>query len=123
MLRPMPSLWLKRPRVVFLAILWTGCIFILSALPGKDLPQVDLWQSDKLVHALMYGIMCYLWARSISKPLFSALLGAVLISSCFGMAMEWMQETFFIDRSFDWMDVLANEIGVMLIPVFFRKRI
>lgn len=115
--------WLERPRVAFLALAWTVCIFILSALPGKDLPHVDFFQADKLVHALMYGIMCFLWSKALTGDRIKRIFLAVLLSSFFGMGMEWMQETFFTDRYFDWMDVLANEIGVFLIPLFFRKRI
>jgi len=118
----MLSSWLELPRVRWVAIAWTLSIFILSAIPGKDLPHVDFFQSDKLIHAIIYGCMTFLWAKGF-KSMQTGLLWAILFSTFFGMSMEWMQENFFVDRYFDWMDVLANEIGVILIPLFFRKRI
>ena len=119
----MLNLWLKRPRILFLAIGWTLFILVLSAIPGKDLPEVDIFQADKLVHALMYGILCWLWLKVFRYGWMKSVILSLVLCSLFGMGMELMQETCFEDRYFDWMDVLANETGIVLVPVLFRNRI
>ncbi|MGY6518485.1 MAG: VanZ family protein [Lysobacteraceae bacterium] len=102
---PHPGLWLAVWIAGLLAVA-AGSLMPATALP--DAPQV----SDKLVHALMYfALSAYaavLFRRG--RPL---LLAAVFLFA-WGFAIEIAQHTLTATRRFEWGDVWANGVGVVL---------
>jgi VanZ family protein len=106
------------------AIGWGIVIFILSIIPGKDIPQIaspwDLVKMDKLVHMTIYGILMWQILRVSSKihrttsDGFQSVgywLKAAVFCSLYGLFLEWVQETFCEGRAFELYDALANSIG------------
>ena len=51
--------WVDPPRIHILSIAWAIVIFTLSAIPGKDLPQVGLLHIDKAAHVGVYAILAF----------------------------------------------------------------
>lgn len=101
-----------------LALGWAVTIAVLSLLPGRDLPKVDIMSADKIAHFSVYAILAVLFARvvllttAINKP---KLIQVVLICSFYGVLLEFAQDTFVPSRYFDWQDALANATGSLIL--------
>lgn len=99
-------------------MLWAGVIFALSSIPGTRLPAIDLPQSDKIVHALLYGVLGALLRRALDgsrdsgKPR-SHLLLAILIATAYGISDE-VHQLWTPQRSAGWRDVVADACGAVL---------
>ena len=109
-------------------ISWAFVIFILCAIPGKNLPHytwADLLSIDKLVHFTMFFVLVVLFKRGFAKKGSSASisLNALLLLSAmaYGGSLELMQSYFYVDRSGSWFDFLANSIGAAAGVYFFKK--
>ena len=92
------------------AALWAATIFALSSIPGRALPELPLWNADKLVHAAVYavlGALCWRGARSSFAPgtaPWRVVLIAVLLTSLYGIADE-IHQMFVPNRAPDPNDV------------------
>ena len=101
------------------AALWAATIFALSSIPGRALPELPVWNADKLVHAAVYGVLgalCWRGARasfaSGTAP-WRVVLIAVLLTSLYGIADE-IHQMFIPNRAPDPNDVLADAAGGLL---------
>ncbi len=108
MLKPIKPI--SRNKFFILAVLWT--VFVLTASlmpvhpPGK-LPE----QSDKLVHVFFFALLYFFWNRTRLFHAISLLVYLVL----FGIIIEILQGILPFGRHFDWLDVLADFFGIILI--------
>ena len=85
---------------------------ILHFITPPDVATFDsLMQVDKLIHFLMFFL-----STSWFVLIYSDKHKIILISSLvfFGLFLELMQMQFFIFRSFEWFDWLADSIGVIV---------
>ncbi|NND94855.1 MAG: VanZ family protein [Flavobacteriales bacterium] len=115
--------WLEPPRIKILTISWALLILVLTAIPGKDMPDINFVSADKFAHAFVYGVLFLLttrWSSNVPTGR-NVVIVSALITTIYGILMEVMQETLFVDRFFDWSDVIANTIGVVLGIVIFRS--
>lgn len=112
------------------ALLWAVLIFILSIIPGKDIPFSDfgdLFNLDKLIHVVVYFIETILLIDALHKQVQFASLNkfskSISIISCtlYGGLIELAQGAFFQDRHTDLLDFIANIVGVALGALFFEK--
>lgn len=101
------------------AVLWGATIFALSSIPGRALPDLPVWNADKLVHAAVYavlGALCWRGARASfardTAP-WRVVLIAVLLTSLYGIADE-IHQMFVPNRAPDPNDVLADAVGGLL---------
>jgi hypothetical protein len=118
---------MKKLRNYTPAIGWGIFIFIISTIPGKDIPHIespwDLIKMDKLVHMSIYGFLIWQILRGYLKmneyngktqnALFYLKTGMLLVvcASIYGFFIEWVQENYCEDRAFEYFDGLANTIG------------
>ncbi len=86
-------------------------------MPGSDLPDTDLFDIiyfDKWVHVGMFGLLTIAWCypflkiSTTTKKLFFFIAACVIL---YGIAMEFVQEFFTTQRSFDLYDILADAVG------------
>jgi VanZ family protein len=95
------------------SILVLSAIAYLSLLrePSISLPYVI--GMDKWIHAIMYLVLTLtlLW-DSQQRPKLWWIVG--VFSAIFGGFIEVLQEQFFYPRTGDWMDWLADCIGVIV---------
>ena len=106
-------------------ILWAGVIFALSSVPGTQLPTVSVPQSDKMAHALVYGVLgalCFRATRRMSSPTSSNRMSApgrsplaiaaiaILLATIYGITDE-LHQNFTPQRTPDWHDVAADAFG------------
>ncbi len=110
------------------AILWASLIFVLCAIPGRDLPHsewLEILQFDKWVHAGMFFILFLLSGRAylIGNSSFEIKEKLILfvICSAYGILLEVMQDLVFVERSFDKYDAIANAFGALMAFFLFRQ--
>jgi hypothetical protein len=109
------------------AFAWATLIFILCSLPGYAIPHyswTDLISFDKFIHAFLFAVLIIFLLKGFNKqnqfkylnthPVLISFLVCVL----YGGALELMQNYFFIDRTGDWFDFIANSVGCLIgIPI------
>ena len=105
------------------AIGWTVLIAVLCLMKFSKLPSFGVSGADKYVHFTFHFIFTILWGfylwlklneRTISKIVF-----VVIISLCYGILIEILQETCTKTRHADIFDVLANFTGATFALVLF----
>ncbi|CAN5407188.1 hypothetical protein BH10BAC3_BH10BAC3_15510 [soil metagenome] len=108
------------------AIFWFLLSFYLLTLPGTRLPKITWFnkiQGDKLVHIGMFAVLVslFLLPSKIKWPQSSFIKTALTVALTalgYGIAMEFVQENFIPNRSFDVWDMVADGVG-SFIPVFY----
>ena len=105
---------LQRKLTLFLALFWTIGIFIGCSTPGKDLPELHLFDHfDKLVHFTFFAVFFILWymyfhdLKNIAWIVFFATV-------VYGFLIEFYQLHFVAGRAFDVWDGIADSIGGIL---------
>ena len=97
-------------------------VTLLSLMPAREFPQVDVEFADKWVHWLMYGAVTVVigleasWAkgRGLMARLGVGLIVRVAVfAAVWGGVMEWCQATLTTTRSGEWLDVGANGVGAL----------
>lgn len=104
------------------ALFWSGVILFFCLIKASDIPQVDVPNLDKAIHATFHFVFTVLWFLFFKKKLktsniFRSLVISYVFSFFFGIAIELMQEFFTTTRSADIMDELANLSGASLAVV------
>ena len=82
----------------------------ISVLPGRDVPNIGLW--DKLEHVIAYATLALVGAFAFPGFLGAALLAVLL--PALGAVMEICQ-LFVPGRSAEFGDAVANTVGVALV--------
>lgn len=96
----------------FISILLVLSIAVLHFMNLLDIETFDsLIGIDKLVHFLMFFFLTS-WFVMIYKFSHKFILLSYLVF--FGLLLELMQMGFFIHRSFEWFDWIADSIGVIV---------
>lgn len=98
-------------------------ITIISLIPIPEVPQLkDISLLDKWVHFLMYGTLSLcIWVEYLRQHKkvnwLRTTIGAVVAPILMSGILELMQAYCTTCRSGDWLDFLANSIGVALVSV------
>lgn len=84
--------------------------------PGQNFPDATFQLEDKLVHVVCFGALSFLWCGvGVKRATINGLTGRVLYNYLiFGVAAGIVLESaqlFIPFRSFDYMDMIVNEIG------------
>ncbi|TAE30847.1 MAG: VanZ family protein [Cytophagales bacterium] len=99
---------LNRTLFLWLAIGWTVAMFVACSWPGKDAPNLS--NNDKWGHALMFAIFAVLWMLTKRKTA----VWVLGVGIAYGLFTEVWQGVMPIGRSFDWYDLLADAVGVVI---------
>jgi VanZ family protein len=102
-------------RYVLPALVWTLTVTILTLLPGKDLPEVDIVNFDKFAHFGVFFLLCILFLRwkTFGPKLKASTFAIVLVIIAYGGIIELLQGAFYTDRFADIWDFTANGIGAL----------
>jgi len=99
---------------------------ILLVLPGSAFPKED-WLSkiwfDKWVHIGLFAIMVVLWCWGLQQKMQRHYLLVPAAALAYGIGMEFIQQHFVVNRSFDTGDIIADAIGCLTGFGFSRKYI
>tara|TARA_R110002072_G_scaffold140286_1_gene284203 strand:- start:74651 stop:75019 length:369 start_codon:yes stop_codon:yes gene_type:complete len=99
-----------------LAIAWLLFIAIAMLTPGNNFPDASFNFQDKLIHFICFGTLSFLWCGvGVKRVSVNGVNGRVLINFLIfgiaaGIALEYAQ-LFIPYRSFEYMDMIVNEIG------------
>ena len=111
------------------AIIWAVVVFILTMMPGKYIPPVNIWDFanlDKLAHLAVFAVLITLALHGFGKQQSYEMLRAhpagIAFAVCvaYGFLLEVMQGTLLADRYFEWYDAAANAAGCVMGIIFFR---
>lgn len=111
---------LVRKLYLVLSLFWTIAILVLCLMDLSDVntvKRVRIPHADKIVHLLMYTILSFLWGMVLLRThFFKEVNHIILIMSfvIFGLAIEILQGYGGFNRSFEWQDIVANTIGVII---------
>ncbi|PHR70161.1 MAG: hypothetical protein COA67_08780 [Lutibacter sp.] len=99
----------------------TLLVAYLSLTPITDL-NVEITISDKFLHSLAYLVLTCSWLFAIKKSHSNfktkILIGFVVF--LFGIILEVLQSSLTIYRHGDYLDIIANTIGIVLAIVAFN---
>ncbi|MBS1749636.1 MAG: VanZ family protein [Bacteroidetes bacterium] len=110
------------------ALIWSVTIFILLIIPGKELPPgPELPNFDKIIHIILFGGQVWLWSyfvkhRTNSPKGIWVFLLIVLLSSLYGIGMEYIQKYFVVNRGFEIGDIAADIIGSVIAFLLFKRK-
>ncbi|HEX2787912.1 MAG TPA: VanZ family protein [Ignavibacteria bacterium] len=100
-------------------------IFILSSIPGADLPEIKFELSDKIAHFLVFGLLCFLFFYSLKNQYKYVKLQkfapefAVLFTLLYGITDE-IHQMYTPNRSSDVLDVVADFLGALVIYLIIK---
>ena len=113
----MKDSYLKRYPLSHLA---AALIIVLSLAPIPEVANLpDVALMDKWVHFVMYGALVVViwweyWGWHTKTDWQHAAVGAIALPACMGAGLEVMQEYLTTCRSGEWLDAVANTVGVLL---------
>jgi VanZ family protein len=102
-------------------IAWLLLVTGLLCLPGSTIPKnsfLALLHADKWVHIVLFGMLFLLfayplrWSAHEKKDRWMFLIA--LLGILFGVAMEFVQKYWVINRSFELRDIVADSAGCVL---------
>ena len=106
------------PNKIFLAlaIAWTALITVLCLVSMEAMPGIQMPESDKTIHGLLYFFFTLFWygyfRGNLSELEISrVLLFVFLVSGLYGVMIELAQAFFTETRQADINDVFANLTG------------
>jgi VanZ family protein len=106
-----------RKRFGYASAIWTLIILILYGLPGYAVrynEPFDLIRLDKLVHFSIFAAQSVLFGLWLSdKPRSFWMYAALVFPIIYGGVLEYFQSTWFIERTTDWADFVANVCGAI----------
>lgn len=106
-------------------IFWLLFIAAACLIPSRNIPKSPYFTFDKLFHTIIFACLTFQLMVGLKKQFtfirlrYQAVPFTIIFSICYGLLMELLQGLFLSDRSFDFMDVLANSVGVIIGWVFF----
>ncbi len=99
---------------------WGLLILLFCGLPGEEIPDpsfFDLSYFDGAVHLFLFLVLSFLLGIGFKKQYRYPLLKAhtkkavFLIGTIYGLLIESLQYSIFVDRYFETSDLIANAIG------------
>lgn len=117
---------LLKDKIIIIAVLITFGILCLSLLKIPDNSAIKIAYIDKIYHCFAYFTLAITWLLTFYKKPEKKY---VILISCivFGIVIEVLQQILTNYRIGDFLDVLANSLGVILALIIFniilRKKI
>ncbi|MBN1634113.1 MAG: VanZ family protein [Ignavibacteria bacterium] len=110
-------------------ILYLILIFILSSIPGDNLPEITFELNDKLIHAGIYFfafLLSYLSFSNIEKPAFitkNPLAFSLIFTILYSVSDE-LHQALVPNRSAEVLDFFADVVGSLLgliLVIFYQN--
>lgn len=111
------------------SITWAAFILLLCGIPGNQINNVkfiDIPHFDKIVHLSFYFTFTLLLIsenksqKQQQEATIKAFLIAGVISMSYGILIEILQKTLFINRGAEIWDIAANALGFILAAFSYR---
>jgi VanZ family protein len=105
---------------LILAFSWLIIICVAMLTPGDKFPDANYFNlQDKLIHLICFAGLSFLWCgvgikkSELPKGKNRLILNFILFGLVAGIGLEYAQR-FIPYRTFDFMDMIVNEIGGIL---------
>ena len=110
------------------SLIWFLIILIGSILPSSNVKEIEV--SDKIIHFVFYAIFSFFLFFLSHKvtlgldTLIKKWTFVFTIGTTVGLIIEFIQYTFIPSRSGEWLDVIANSVGIltMLFSIYLLKK-
>ncbi len=109
------------------SVLFTCLILFLSFMNPvkfKEIPTFHL--QDKLVHLILYFVYGYILIRDLHKGQVKTNIQLIVQTMIFPIALggliEYLQVTFFPPRTAEWLDWIADALGILLVWLIFAYK-
>ena len=102
---------------IWLAIICYGLFMPANELPTK--PFLDIPHFDKLVHFILFFVLCMFLFRPFKKLNLKYYYLAPAVSIFLGFVLETSQQLITVSRSSDFYDFLANASGIAVATLFY----
>ena len=118
----MPIKKLLERNALFIAILITVLIAIISLMSLKGVHLLKTQNSDKYGHFLTYFILGLSWLNAIKNPLDKNFINYIIIFLiiCYGIILEVLQDVLTTYRQADLFDIIANSAGVIFAVILYN---
>ena len=107
-----------------LPLIWAFFILFATIANSSTLEELSLqhlFAFDKPIHALLFGVQAWLWARAVTlNP--NRLVWICLGTAAYGVLTEVLQSWLTTSRTFDVFDMLADGIGCVVVWVILRRK-
>ncbi len=113
---------LLKDSLFFIAILITILIGYLSLMKVPEYTSV-IARLDKLEHVLAYFVLTGVWLFTLKDTNSVFKKKSLIIIACvfYGIILEALQMTLTSYRTGDYLDIIANSIGVFLALLIFNR--
>ena len=108
----------------FIGITYTLFITFLLLFPTTNIPKIEVPAIDKLGHVTLFAILVVIWLLFILSKTEDAKITSiwvVLLAFFYGIIIEVLQGLFFVSRTADGWDIIANSAGILLGWLIFQK--
>lgn len=105
------------------SLVWAGLIVYLG-FSNPESVGIEPWfkYQDKLGHFILYAVLSMLLIKTFSNEIViqNSMSNGALVALVFGVLIELGQHFFTHDREGDYMDALANGLGILLMVVLTK---
>ena len=108
----------------FIGITYTLFITFLLLFPTTNILKIEVPAIDKLGHVTLFAILVVIWLLFILSKTEDAKITSiwvVLLAFFYGIIIEVLQGLFFVSRTADGWDIIANSAGILLGWLIFQK--
>ena len=119
----MPIKKLLERNALFIAIIFTILVALVSLVSLKDVNLIKTHNSDKYGHFLAYFILSLSWLNVINKRPHKIIINYIIIITLisYGIILEVLQDILTTYRQADLYDIIANSAGVIFAVILFNK--
>jgi len=103
-----------------MAMVYTIALAVMSLVSLDDVPDIQINNSDKILHIFAYALLTFIWFWS-TRNYTTKYKNLIIIVFCivYGIILEVIQGRLATDRVSDMLDIIANCIGVALATLLF----
>ena len=105
-------------RIILIGYLFI--ILILSTIPGRAIPDINLFSIDKLLHIIEYFILAFLAINAVKNLSTNTIIAIILIGIIYGGFNEIWQ-SLVAGRFASMYDAIANGVGMILGSIISSK--
>ncbi len=111
---------LEPKKLLVAAILYTIVVTIAFLIPSIEEKPIDIKNFDKALHVFIYVMLVFLWLlyfrNRLNPKIWCYILATIFL---YGIIIEVLQMMLTTYRTGDYLDVLANTVGVVTALIFF----
>ncbi len=113
---------LLKDNLLFFAVFITIFIAFLSLMKVPHIIPYKITHIDKLQHLTAYFVLTLSWLYAIKKVAVVLSRKYIIVISCvfYGILLEVLQMTLTTYRTADYLDMIANSVGVVLALLIFN---